>query len=254
MLVFADEPTARPAGEAWDEIERRLRDRLEEDGHETPEATAADVCFSIWRIGRGWLEGLSDPARRDREGTQAEWIKAAKRLEYLAGEMRKCLNGYVPAMLSIYLQRKLNPHEPQRDEEGRIILGRSKAPPDVAELLALFEGFAEFVQDGRTVGPGAPGDPMAKMRRRNFVVQLALLFQGHGLPIGTAEGAFMPRIARLAYVAFGVKADARDDIRAMLAPTTAEQPEPAPDLPSAAAGPESPSSSARGWWGGELPE
>lgn len=254
MLVFADEPTARPQGKTWDEIERRLRERLEEDGHETAEATAADICFSIWNQGRIHLKDLSDPGRRERYGAPAEWIKSAKRLEHLAGEMRKCLNGVVPTMLSIHLQGRLNPQQRERDEEGRLILGRTKAPPDVAELLSLFEGFAEFVQSGRKSGAGAHGDPMAKSARRSFVISLGLLFIDHELPIGKAEGAFMVRIARLTYEAFDVKADARDDIRAMLKPTTAEQPKPAPETPSAAAGPESPSSSARGWWGGELPE
>jgi hypothetical protein len=254
MLIFANEPTARPAGEKWDEIERRLRERLEKDGHETAEATAADVCLTIWRIGRGWLEVLSDPARRDREGAPADWIKAAKRLEHLADEMRKCLNGMVPAMLSIYLQGRLNPQGLKRDKEGRAILRRAKTPPDVAELLSLFEGFAEFVQDGRKVGPGAPGDPMGKMRRGNFAVQLVLLFKEHGLPIATAEGSFLPRIARLTYEAFGVKADARDDICALLPPQAGGQPKPTPEPPSAAGGQETPTPMARAWWGGELPE
>jgi len=254
MLIFESDGTARPAGEKWDEIERRLRERLEKDGHETAESKAADVCSMIWRIGQSWLEVLSDPARRDREGSPAEWIKAAKRLEHLADEMRKCLNGVVPTMLLIYLDGRLNPQGLKRDKEGRAILRRAKAPPDVAELLSLFEGFAEFVQDGRKVGPGAPGDPMGKMRRVNFVVQLVLLFRQHGLPIARAEGSFLPRIARLTYEAFGIKADARDDICAVLAPQAGKQPTTTPEPPSAAGGQEAPTPTARAWWGGEKPE
>jgi len=216
MLVLVNKPTGRPAGKVWDDLERLVGPAL---------------CELIWREGRQVLEHPR-PA-----GTPATWWKDVRQMEEAAATLRKLLADPMAGWLAA--AHVLRP-EVSAGEEVDVFF-------DVLpKLLEQFSGIEEAA--ALHLGEVAKGrQPDAA--RHAFMGWLRLVFEENGLPVGTGENSLFPKVLSLALDAFGVSGG-RDLIRKR----NSRQPKPAPETPSAAAGPESPSSSARGWWGGELPE
>jgi hypothetical protein len=97
--------------------------------------------------------------------------------------------------------------------------------------------------------------PRADARANLLAGNVAHHMRLHGLRVSSAEGSKFVRVLGNLWSPVGLSGDVREAAkRAVRNAQTAEQPKPAPETPSAAAGPESPPPSARAWWGGELPE
>ncbi len=215
-MVLVSKPTGRPAGQAWDELERLV---------------GPSLCELIWLEGRQVLEHPR-PA-----GTPASWWKDVRQMEKSAATLRKLLADPMAGWLAA--AHVLRP-EVSAGEEVDIFF-------DV--LPKLLEQFAGIEKSAALhIGEVAKGrQPDAA--RHAFMGWLRLVFSKHGLPIGTGDNSLFPKVLSLAFDALGASGG-RDLVRKR----SPRQPKPTPEPPSAAGGQETPTPTARAWWGGELPE
>lgn len=199
----------RPEGPEWDKVERLV---------------GPDVCWAIWFNGKRIVTRCVPGS--DSSGTPKTWHAEAERLEKAARELRALMQ--TPAVrhfarTHVYRKREGAPRPLVLSDRVKFVFGpRAKAEDasDVRsrfdalpELLDLFVGLADAVKAEVSIARGAPPDEL----KRELLHSLVLVFHDYGLPVATGGNSKLPKVAKLAFAAFGIGTDPRTLLRKMTA-------------------------------------
>jgi hypothetical protein len=118
--------------------------------------------------------------------------------------------------------------------------------------LGIFSDTLSYLSAGASTAadkvPARRG-PRADIRADLLARAVAHHMHRHGLRVSSAQGSKLVNVLGLLWSRAGLSGSAREAARRVV-----RQPKHAPEPPSATGGQETPTPTARGWWGGELPE